>query len=128
MCVYVHMYNTLNTAKPEIYTSNQVFCCTCCAKHGLATILCAFNVHTMLILRYLSFEICVLSWQRYQPANLGSRPSFLAARIFRAVVFASSRWPRTMWWSADRDIKYISKSGAVAFLTRFWLVFGPGRG
>ena len=41
------------------------------------------------------------------------------------IVFALFHWPRAMWWSADRNNKGILKSGAVAFLARFWPVLGP---
>ena len=61
----------------------------------------------------------------------GRRPNNVAARVLE-VVFTLSRWPRAMWWSADRnDILYSgvkSKSGAAAFLARFWPLLGPGWG
>ena len=39
-------------------------------------------------------------------------------------LFTLSRWPRAMWWSADRNSKEKSKSGADAFLARFWVRVG----
>ena len=43
-------------------------------------------------------------------------------------VFALSHWPRATWWSADRNNKTMSKSGAASFLNRFWPDLGPGWG
>ena len=79
------------------------------------------SIQDLILLSY-NAKLLPGTWQL-----LPSRPSFLAARILEGS-FTLSHWPRAMWWSADKNNKEISKSGAAAFLARFGPILGPGWG